>query len=360
MQIGLVGLQYSGKTTLFHALTKQNEQESSVHPDKAAIATVKVPDERLDKSAEIFKPPKKVNATLEIYDIPGLRVSEDGKVKITSDFLNSVKNNDALIYVIRQFENEAVPHPEGSIDPVRDLQFLETEFLLTDMSLLETRIEKLKKDILKTKSEQQKKELPLIEKCYAHVEKELPLRTMELDHNERKLLSAYQFLTLKPLIVGINLNEDAAGEVDSIISEIKISFNKYELTIIPFFAKFESELAGMSDEEAKEFMKDFGIRDSALNEILKTSYELLGLQSFLTVGEDECRAWTIKKGMNAQEAAGVIHTDFYNKFIRAEVVHYDDFIKYGSFARCKEAGVWRLEGKEYIVKDGDILSIRHS
>jgi len=360
MQIGLVGLQYSGKTTLFHALTKQSEHDAPLQSDKAAIATVKVPDERLDNSAEIFKPPKTVYATLEIYDIPGLRVSEDGKVKITSEFLNSVKNNDALLYVIRQFENEAVPHPEGSIDPLRDLQFLETEFLLTDMALLEARIEKLKKDILKTKSEQQKRELPLIEKCYEHVEKELPLRTMNLDANEKKLLSAYQFLTLKPMIVGINLNEDAAGDVENVIQKIKSSFDKYSITIIPFFAKFESELAGMSDEDAKEFMKDFGIKNSALSDILKTSYELLGLQSFLTVGEDECRAWTIKKGMNAQEAAGVIHTDFFNKFIRAEVVHYDDFMKYGSFPKCKEAGVWRLEGKEYIVKDGDILSIRHS
>lgn len=360
MQIGLAGLQYSGKTTLFHALTKQSEQDAPIQSDKASLATVKVPDERLDKSAEIFKPPKKVNATLEIYDIPGLRVSEDGKVKITSDFLNSVKNNDALLYVIRQFENEAVPHPEGSIDPIRDLQFLETEFLLADMSLLEMRVEKLKKEIQKTKNEQQKRELPLIERCYEHVEKEMPLRTLALDPFERKMLTAYQFLTLKPLIVGINMNEDAAGDVDQVLDQIKKPFDKYPVTMIPFFAKFEAELAGMSDEEAKEFMKDFGIKNSALSEILKTSYELLGLQSFLTVGEDECRAWTIKKGMNAQEAAGVIHTDFYNKFIRAEVVHYDDFMKYGSFPKCKEAGVWRLEGKEYIVKDGDILSIRHS
>lgn len=361
MQIGLVGLQYSGKTTLFQTLTKSSSQEITSQADKPNLAVVKVPDERLDKSAEIFKPPKKVNATIEVYDIPGLRVSEDGKVKITAEFLNSVKNNDALFYVIRQFENDSVSHPEGSIDPVRDIQFLETEFLLSDMTLLETRLEKLRKDVQKSKNEAQKRELPLIEKCLAHVEKELPLRLLEVDEHEKKMLASYQFLTLKPLIVAVNFDENSVDKVDQVLKDIDQSFDKYKLDVIPFFAKFEYELIGMNEEEAGVFMQDFGITDSALNKILSTSYRVLGLQSFLTVGEDECRAWTIKKNMTAQEAAGVIHTDFYNKFIRAEVVHYDDFISHaGSFAKCKEAGVWRLEGKEYVVKDGDILSIRHS
>ncbi|MEI7811317.1 MAG: redox-regulated ATPase YchF [Ignavibacteria bacterium] len=361
MQIGLAGLQYSGKTTLFNTLTRTNESDNaSQGGDKANLAVVKVPDERLDKSTEIFKPSKKVNATIEVYDIPGLRVSEDGKVKITADFLNNVKNNDALFYVIRQFKNEAVSHPEGTIDALRDIQFLETEFLLADMALLETRKEKLEKDILKSKNDQAKREQPLINKCLAHVEKELPLRLLELDDNDRKLLSAYQFLTLKPLVAAINFDEDSSGKVQPVLEAIEKSFDKYKITLIPFFAKFEYELSQMEEEEAKVFMEDFGITESALNKILRTSYKVLGLQSFLTVGEDECRAWTIKKNMTAQDAAGVIHTDFYNKFIRAEVVHYDEFMKYGSFPKCKDAGVWRLEGKEYIVKDGDILSIRHS
>lgn len=360
MQIGLVGLQYSGKTTLFNTLTKTQESEAALQADKANLAVVKVPDERLDKSAAIFNPPKKVNATIEVYDIPGLRVSEDGKVKITAEFLNNVKNNDALFYVIRQFNNDAVPHPEGSVDPLRDIQFLETEFLLSDMALLETRREKLTKEIQKSKNEQAKRELPLIEKCLEHVEKELPLRLLQFDEAEKKILASYQFLTLKPLVVAVNFDEDSIDKVDSVVSSIDKAFHRYKLTVIPFFAKFEYELSQMSEEEAEVFMKDFGITESALNKILKISYQVLGLQSFLTVGEDECRAWTIRKNMTAQEAAGVIHTDFFNKFIRAEVVHYDDFMHYGSFQKCKEAGVWRLEGKEYIVKDGDILSIRHS
>jgi GTP-binding protein YchF len=360
MQIGLVGLQYSGKTTLFHTLAKGHESESSLNSEKANISTVKVPDERLDKLTAIFNPLKKVNATIEVYDIPGLKLSEDGKMKITSDFLNNVRNNDALFYVIRQFENEVVSHPDGSINPVRDIQFLETEFLFSDMAMLENRLEKLKKEILKSKSDQPKRELPLIERCLHQTEKEYPIRLIEFDSSEKKVLSSYQFLTTKPLIVGINFDENSINKVDSVLDEITKGFDRYPIKVIPFFAKIEYELSSMNDEDAKTFMEEYGIKDSALNKILRSSYELLGLQSFFTVGEDECRAWTIKKNINAQEAAGVIHTDFFNKFIRAEVVHYDDFLKHGSFAKCKESGAWRLEGKEYIVKDGDILNIRHS
>ncbi|HEX2984389.1 MAG TPA: redox-regulated ATPase YchF [Ignavibacteriales bacterium] len=360
MQIGLVGLQYSGKTTLFNTLANINEESAQTQGDKMNIATVKVPDKRLDKFTEMFKPKKTVNAVLEIFDIPGLKVSEDGKVKITSEFLNNVKNNDALFYVVRQFNNDAVSHPEGRIDPLRDLQFLESEFLFTDMALLETRLDKIKKDLAKSKNEQAKKELPVMEKCYAQVEKELPLRLLEFDENERKILASYQFLTLKPLVVAVNFDEDSSSEVEKIIAQINEAFPNYKITVIPFFAKFEYELSKLSEEDAKAFMGDYGITESALEKILRTSYELLGLQSFFTVGEDECRAWTIKKNTTAQEAAGVIHSDFYSKFIRAEVVHSDEFFKLGSFSKCKEAGTWRLEGKDYIVKDGDILTIRHS
>jgi ribosome-binding ATPase len=360
MQIGLVGLQYSGKTTLFHTLAKGHESDSAINPEKANISTVKVPDNRLDKLTSMFNPLKKVNATIEVYDIPGLKLAEDGKMKITSDFLNNVRNNDALFYVIRQFEDESVSHPEGNIDPVRDIQFLETEFLFSDMAMLENRLEKIKKEILKSKSEQPKKELPLIERCLHQTEKEYPIRLIDFDMAERKILSSYQFLTSKPLLIGINFDENSIDKVDEVIDVITKALDRYPVKIIPFFGKIEFELSTMNDEDAKTFMEEYRIKDSALNKILRSSYELLGLHSFFTVGEDECRAWTIKKNSNAQEAAGAIHTDFFNKFIRAEVVHYDDFINYGSFAKCKESGSWRLEGKEYIVKDGDILNIRHS
>jgi len=353
MKIGLIGLQNSGKTKLFSSLSSTGEE-------KGSIKTVKVPDKRLDELTKIFNPKKTVYATLEITDSPGLGLSSEGKLKITNDFLNNVKNSKALFYVIRNFENESSPHPLTTIDPIRDLNFLESEFLFADMALVESRIEKLKKDFQKSKNEQIKKELPLMEKMQAHLEKEIPLRYLELDENEKKLLSSYQFITIKPAIAAINFEEKYIETAEEEIAKIKQSFDKYHLNILPFFAKIEAEISQLDSDSANEFMKDLGLQESSLQKMIRALYEELNLYSFFTVGEDECRAWTITKGSNAQEAAGEIHSDFYAKFIRAEVVHYEDFIKHGSFQKCKEAGAWRLEGKEYIVKDGDIMTIRHN
>ncbi len=360
MQIGLVGLQYSGKTTLFNTLANIEEDLSGSLKEEASIEVVKVPDERLEKLTSIFNPKKEVHATIEVFDVPGLRMQDDGKVKITNTFLNDVKNNDALFYVIRNFQEDSVPHPMNEINPLKDIQFLETEFLFYDMAFLENRIEKLKKEMMKGRDDKAKLEMPLIEKCLKHVSEEKYLRDLELDNNERKLLSGYQLLTLKPLGIAVNFDENSINNTDEVINKIKGELSSNQIDVIPFFAKVEYELSQMEEEDREVFMSDYGIKESALSKILHTSYHLLGLQSFFTVGEDECRAWTIKKGYTAQEAAGVIHTDFYQKFIRAEVVGYQDFILHGSFAKCKEAGVWRLEGKEFIVKDGDILNIRHS
>ncbi|NUN08145.1 MAG: redox-regulated ATPase YchF [Ignavibacteriaceae bacterium] len=359
MQIGLIGLQNSGKTVLFKTLLNSSGSAAQGKADQTRTV-VKVPDQRLNKLTSIFNPKKQVNATLEIDDVAGLQVGDDGKIRITSDFLNKVKNCDALLHVVRQFENDAVPHPENSIDPLRDINFLETEFLFSDMAMIENRLEKIKKDMLKSKTDQLQRELPVFTKLQEHVNKELPIRLLSLDENEKRTLSGYQFLTLKPMIRGINFDENSKDKVGSMVKQIEDSFPEHKPTIVPFFAQFEFELSSLSKEEAEVFMQDFGITDSALDRILGSFYNMLGLQSFFTVGEDECRAWTITKGMTAQESAGVIHTDFYNKFIRAEVVGYEDFINHGSIAKCKDAGAWRLEGKEYIVKDGDILNIRHN
>lgn len=360
MQIGLVGLQYSGKTTLFNTVAQIEADPSQMMKEEATVEVVKVPDERLDKLSEIFDPKKQVNATIEVFDIPGLRMSDDGKVKITTNFLNDVKNNDALFYVIRAFENDAVMHPMVDIDPVRDIEFLETEFLLSDLSFLENRVEKLEKDIKKSGNEEFKKELPLIKKCLEHTENENPLRTLKLSENEKKVLSGYQLLTIKPLAIAVNFDENQIDDAEAKVAEIKEKFKNSSAEVIPFSAKIENELALMEEDDQKEFMQDYGITESALAKILRTSYDLLGLQSFFTVGPDECRAWTIRKGSNAQEAAGAIHSDFYARFIRAEVIYYKDMLEHKSIAKCKDAGVWSLEGKDYIVKDGDILDIRHN
>lgn len=360
MQIGIVGLPLSGKTTLFQTLTKTHLDPSALARGETHQAVIKVPDERLDRLNEIFKPKRKVNATIEVVDVVGLQKGETGSAQFTSNFLSKVKTNDALVQVVRLFENEFAPHPFGSIDMMRDINTFETEFIISDLSIVENRLDKIKKQIQKTQDENLKREIPVLEKCLDYLNKEIPLRDADLTKDEIKILRAYQLLTLKPMLIALNLDETMINKEDEffdILIKKKLSKNT---RVLAFYGKIEMELSELSDEEAKAFMKEYGIKESALSKLIREAYDLLGLQSFFTVGEDEVRAWTIKKGMNAQEAAGEIHTDFYNKFIRAEVVHYDDFIKYGSFAAAKEHGAWRLEGKEYIVKDGDILTIRHN
>jgi ribosome-binding ATPase len=360
MQIGIVGLPFSGKTTLFQTITKTLLDTSHLSRPETHLAVIKVPDSRLDKLTEIFNPKKKVNATIEFIDVSGLKSDESGSVKFSGNFLGNVKNNDALILVVRLFKAESVVHPEGSLDMMRDINLFETEFILSDLGIVEKRIESLKKQILKTQDDMMKRELALLEKCKGHLENEKLLRDVELSKDELAILKTYQLLSIKPLLVALNLDESQVKEKDAFLDKlVKTKIGKHSKALA-FFGKIEFEMSELSEDDSKMFMSEFGISESALNGIIREAYSLLGLQSFFTVGEDECRAWTIRKGMNAQEAAGEIHTDFFNKFIRAEVVHYDDFIKCGSFAKAKEIGVWRLEGKEYIVKDGDIISVRHS
>jgi ribosome-binding ATPase len=360
MQIGIVGLPYSGKSTLFQTLTKTHHDPSVLARGETLQGVVKVPDKRLDELTAMFNPKKKVNAVIEFVDVAGLQKGESGSTQFTSNFLSRVKTNDALIQVVRLFENELVPHPEGSINMMRDINSFETEFIISDLALLETRIDKIKKQILKTQDELLKRELPLLEKCYEALQEEKSLRSLPLNRDELKLLKTYQLLSVKPMLIALNLDESQGKDVEKYMEKLKENKLDKNTKVIYFFGKIEQEMSQLSEEDTAMFMEEYGIKDSALDTLIREAYDLLGLQSFFTVGEDECRAWTIRKGMTAQDAAGEIHTDFYNKFIRAEVVHYDDYIKTGSFAKAKETGVWRLEGKEYIVKDGDIISIRHS
>ncbi|HEY7750925.1 MAG TPA: redox-regulated ATPase YchF, partial [Ignavibacteriaceae bacterium] len=326
-------------------------------------AIIKVADDRLDKLTEIFKPKKKVNATIEVIDVVGLQKGDSGKTQFTSNFLSKVKTNDTLIHVVRLFKNESVPHPDNSIDMIRDIESFETEFILSDLSVVEKRIDSVKKLSLKggqkTNEEQVKRELLVLEKCHSILLTEKPLRDAHLSEDEKIILKTYQMLSIKPMLIALNLDETQVASKEKFLNELAKSKLSHNTKALAFFGKIEKEMSELPEGEAEIFMNEYGIKESALNNIIRQSYDLLGLQSFFTVGEDECRAWTIKKGMNAQEAAGVIHTDFFKKFIRAEVVHYDDFVESGSFAKAKDAGKWRLEGKEYIVKDGDIISVRH-
>ncbi|MGB5289743.1 MAG: redox-regulated ATPase YchF, partial [Ignavibacteriaceae bacterium] len=323
-------------------------------------AMIKIPDSRLDKLTAIFAPPKKTNATIEVLDVVGLNKGDTGSTQFSSNFLGKVKTNDALIQVVRLFKNEFVPHPDSSINMMRDINNFETEFILSDLAIVEKRIDTVKKQIQKTQDEKLKRELPLLEKCYEILQQEQPLREAHLTNDEMKILSSFQLLSVKPMLIALNLDESQVNETGKYLDELAKKKLSARTKALCFFGKIEQEMSEFSEKEAAVFMKEYGIKESALNNIIRESYDLLGVQSFFTCGEDECRAWTIKKGYNAQEAAGEIHTDFYKKFIRAEVVGYDDFISAGSFAKAKEQGTWKLEGKEYVVKDGDILIIRHS
>ena len=360
MQIGIVGLPYSGKTTFFQTLTETQLDLNALQKKDANQAIVKVQDERLDKLTEIFNPKKKINATIEIVDIAGVQKGDHSSSAFTSNFLNKVKTNDALIHVVRGFKDESVPHLEGSINMLRDIKTLEEEFLLADMAFVENQLERLEKDLKKQKvKDAANKEKELIINWNEALQKEIPLREIELSDEDQKLIKNYQPLTAKPLLIALNLDESDISRSSDIVNDISNSFNGKNIRIEPFFAKIEMELMTLPPDEKNEFMADYGLNESPLSRMIRVAYSMLGLQSFFTVGEDECRAWTIRKGMNAQESAGVIHTDFYNKFIRAEVVGYNDFMTHGSFPKCKEAGVFRLEGKEYVLLDGDIMHIRH-
>ena len=361
MQIGIVGLPFSGKSTLFQTITKTHLDPSALAKVETHHAVVKIPDRRLDRLSALFSPKSTVNASIEFVDVIGLKKGESGTTQFTTNFLASVKTNDALVQVVRMFGNDAVPHPEGSIDVLRDIATFETEFILSDLAIIELRVDRIKKQIQKAPDDLLKKELSVLERCHQILQSEQPLREAEFTKDEQQLLKTYQLLTIKPMLIALNADESQMGTVADVVKQVAGKKAGRRTQVASFFGKIEMEMSELSDEEAKSFMGEYGIRESALDTLIREAYAILGLQSFFTVGEDECRAWTIRIGMTAQEAAGVIHSDFFAKFIRAEVVGYDHFISHdGSFAKAKEAGHWRLEGKEYVVKDGDIMSIRHS
>jgi len=361
MQIGIVGIPFCGKSTLFQTITKTHLDPTALTKAETHHAIVKIPDARLDKCSEIFNPKKTIHATIEFVDVVGLKKGESGSTQFSTNFFSNVKSNDALVQVVRLFANDTVSHPDGSINSLRDIDSFETEFILSDLTLVETRIERIKKQLLKVQDELAKRELPLLEKCKQVLESEKPLRENVFTKDEINLLKTYQLLSIKPMLIALNLDESQRNEMDKLVKQVAEKKEGKNTKVVSFFGQIEMEMSELADDEVKIFMEEYGIKESALNTLIREAYALLGLQSFFTVGEDECRAWTIKKGMTAQGAGGVIHSDFFAKFIRAEVVSYDHFIAAGgSFAKTRELGQWRLEGKEYIVKDGDIISIRHS
>lgn len=359
MEIGIIGLPFSGKTTLFSTLTGAIRPE--LHTSgKVEVhrGIVKVPDERLDKLTEIFQPKKQVNATIEYLEVGGLEKDTSKRESLDSQFLTILKNTAALCLVIRAFENEFYPHPEGSIDPARDVALIESEFILSDLVTVENRIGRLQKQIQKVKLEENIQELELMKKCQASLEDERPLREIEFNEKEKLRIRGFQFLSAKPIIIVINYGEDDISRENEILMTLSQYSQRPNMVITGLSAKVEYEISQLEAADKKIFLEEMGIVQPALNKLISKSYDLLKLISFFTVGDDECRAWPIPINTNAHKAAGMIHSDLERGFIRAEVVHFDDFIQFGSLSKCRERGILRLEGKEYIVKDGDIVTIR--
>ncbi len=360
MKIGIVGLPLSGKTTLFNALTGASVDTGfSGGKEEAHHATVKVPDERLDRLNDIYQLEKKVPAVIEYIDLAGLTATEHEKKSGFSDqFLGHIRTADAILVLLRQFKNESVPHPLNSIDPVRDLASIEAEFILSDLNIIENRMTRLQKEMKAKKNITDVREYEFLQKLQAFLEQEKPLRELDISDEEERIVRGYQFLTQKPLIICINIGEEDLVNKEQIASSLQNYAENENSTVVAISAQLEMEIQQLSEEDARVFREDIGIEHSAMDTLIRVSYDLLGLISFFTVGKDQVRAWTIPVGTKAPQAAGAIHTDFERGFIRAEVVHYDDFMRRKNMQQCKADGVLRLEGKDYVVKDGDIINFR--
>ena len=359
LHAALIGFPSTGKSTLFQLMTSAKDAPRG--KGDTVIGISRVPDVRLDKLTAIFNPKKTVPATIEFTDLvaPG----RSGAAALVD--VAGYKNADALVHVVRAFRDPAVPHPSGSVDPARDAQAMEDELILADLGVVERRLERMEKDLKKNKSPELDKEKELLLKCKTALENGQPLRALGLAGEDLRRLRGFQLLSAKPLLVVINLDEadvDAAASVAKAAERTGMTafLSREGTRAVPLCAKIELEISALEPADAEAFLKDMGLTESGLNRVIRGSYDLLGYMSFLTVGEDECRAWSIRRGTSALDAAGEIHSDISRGFIRAEVVGYEAFMARGSMAGCRDNGELRLEGKEYVVQDGDIINFRHA
>jgi GTP-binding protein YchF len=346
----------TGKTSLFTILTGVHEA-TRVGSMEARVGVTKVPDPRLEALANIFEPPKVTYATIEYLDFPAY----SREALQNPQYLASLRVADAIAHVLRVFQDESVPHEHGSVDPVRDAENLETELILSDLMQVEKRIERVDKDRKKMKSPDLDREYELLQRCKSALEDNKPLRSLQLDAEEEKRVRGFQFLSQKPLLYVLNLGEEDAPRLHEREEEFRRGplGNRPRTAIVAVAGKIEAELAELSTEDAKEYLTSYGLKESALTRLITATYSLLGLMSFLTAGETEVRAWTIPQNSTAQKAAGAIHTDMEKKFIRAEVVNWQALVDNKGYPGVRDKGMLRLEGKEYIVRDGDVLVIRH-
>jgi hypothetical protein len=355
MKAGILGLPLVGKSTLFRLLTGITGDGHGGRP-APRLGVARVPDRRLDALAGIFKPKKTTWATVEYVDVPGVSRGEGS----TLVDLPALRGVDALVHVVRAFESDLVPHAEGSIDPLRDIATLELELMLADLGVVERRIERLVVNIQKAKLPEDVAERELFLRLRDTLETETPLRQLGLSEDERRRLRGYSLLSEKPLLLVVNVDEARTRSAEAFLDSCGLPglARGPQTALCAVSASIEAEMAELAPEDAAAFRDDLGLSEPGLDRVIRSSYELLGLGSFLTVGEDECRAWTIRRGTKAHTAAGLVHSDIERGFIRAEVVHFDDLVAAGSIAACRERGTLRLEGREYEVRDGDVINFR--
>lgn len=362
MKLGIVGLPNVGKSTLFNAITKAGAESANypfctIEPN---VGVVSVPDKRLDVLEKMYNTKKKVYTAIEFYDIAGLVKGASKGEGLGNKFLSHIREVASIVHVVRCFDDGNVVHVEGSVDPIRDIETISLELIFADIDVLERRMEKGAK-LARSGDKNAKIEYALMERLKAHLEENKPARTLEVTEDEEKIIKSFMLITSKPVLYACNISEDdmMGGNLENeYVKKVKeFAANENSGTVV-VSAKLEEELSGLEDEEKMEMLSEYGLEESGLDKLIQASYKLLGLISYLTAGVQEVRAWTIKEGTKAPQAAGKIHSDIERGFIRAEVVAYDDLIECGSEAAAKEAGKFRLEGKEYVMKDGDVVNFR--
>lgn len=361
MQIAIIGLPRAGKTTIFNALTGARARTGTyASAAEANIAVVQVPDPRLAALATIFKPEKVVYATVEYVDAGGVVKAGPRTEGLGGQLLNQISKADALLDVVRVFQNEAIPHPDGPVDPARDVATMDLELIYSDLAIIERRMERLKEMVHKVKSQERdagEREMELMSRIRVSLEKEVPIRAQQLTEEELLAVKAFQFLTAKPLLHVLNLGEEQLPRAEEIQAQVSQGYNLPHTAFTTLCGQVEAEVAELDPEERRQFLEAMGIREPGVNRIIALSYHLLDYISFLTVGPDEVRAWTVRRNTPAAKAAGTIHSDIERGFIRAEVVRYADLMATGSMAEARKRGVLRLEGKSYPVQDGDIMHV---